>query len=405
MLAGVAACLLFVPLIPLTLDQLTQTEGNWIPSPHWTWLFDFMSQYFNESLVINSLFIVLLIYLLIKMENVSSTAKFALSIFICGYVIGFLISKLYTPVLRDMVMLFMLPFAFLFLFSQIAQINLKVRQVLFGTIFFGAVFHTFFIYRILEPTHFGEFRLIGEDLNKRQSKDFTYLSISTHIAYFNYYLNQPIQESITDWSSSETIFKVKERIAQSEHENFAYQYCSDKHNPMYLSMIRTKFPYLKTSNGNLLWADYWFTKGENNEVKKEIHRIIAQKPIVDSLEFLGGFKYSVKDLLSIPKEKYYLKISSAIEIDALSKLQKSYYLVVTINRNNQMLLNERGDPILYLAYDQSSLNDFKNKHTSFVSFDLPNDLKATDELNVYIWNPNHLKINYKGMQFHKIKRF
>ena len=398
---GVLALVLYIPFIHITLFQLTQTVGNWIPKPTWTWIFTFFKQYFNDSSLLAICFAFLAMYVLWKRRSVpcSRLEYFTAGIFVSSFLIGFLISVFFTPVLRDMVMLFMLPFFFLLLFSRVELLKVAVRRVVFSGILIVSVFHTFLVYRLNDLIHYGEFQAVGkclnEDYRKYGQKNIEQASFCEP-KYLNFYLDHPIDEPLLDWNSSLVLFDLKDRLEATSANYFALNYNTNLNKSMYLELIQRYFPQKIYGVGNRMWGHYLFKREKNEAVQFDF-----KSANCDSNEFFGGIKRVVGQLYSYKNMNQYALVESTVEMKEAGEL----FLVAVVNRKGSLLTYENGDAYLYFAPDQKRLANQASRFKAFLAVDLPDGLKPTDELSIYFWNPSKHPVHYTPIQLQFKNKF
>jgi hypothetical protein len=78
------------------------------------------------------------------------------------------------------------------------------------------------------------------------------------------------------------------------------------------------------------------------------------------------------------------------ECQANSVKDSPIYLVATVEQNEKQVL-KNGQPLFYIAYDQTKL--VSRKGIFYAAFNLPQDAEPEALVHLYIWNPNRLKLN------------
>lgn len=381
LLSGLIACVLIVPHVNITLAQLSKGGLQWLAPPNPLWLVDFSHLFFNNSWVLCFGLFVLFIsgIIVFGFEKRSSYGVLSYLIFFVSIAVGFIISYLYTPVLRELVMLFLLPFFFL---PVCSRVKLPRSNEYLAIAFFMISFaHSFFKNDLLGFGHFGVFKEIAEQIDaaveKYGQQNITFASSYNNINYINHYLKHPLTEEITDWSKENVQDVLYKRIVGSKTKYFCYSVNNHIDPPLYVELIRSRFP-LQTKTfiaGNSKFFLFEKAKadsivGKDNSCKQ------------DTSEFQYEKSWRVSQLKKSTKPFSYYKISS----DGILKSKHPLLLVVALERDGKFL--QTGDfPELYLAVDQSKFVDTMTQVRFFTAFHLPNSAQPTDVIKAYIWNP------------------
>ena len=393
LICGSLSILLFFPHWSVTQHQLNQGGLGWLGAPKWNWLVDFFYQFFNFSWL-NVLLIgggILFLNSYSKSKEITKEEKFSLSIFICVYIIAHIISLLYTPILRELVMLYLLPFLFFFLFRKIDNLGglkLKVIFLLFPLII-GV--QSIFQKGLLEPKNFGVFREIGHKINYWEKKidfnDCTITSNYNNIGYLNYYLNTPLSEPITDWSKPDILYQLLDRAKKSDKKCFIYNWSNNFHIPMFYEVIQKYYPSTIDSETYFGSSFRLYSKNGKRKLIPQEGILPKIKPFKSSEEFFGEIKIEIKNITSKIQPNHYLLLQTEGKITTSSPL----YFVATLERNGEMVKNENG-PLFYQAYDQSKLSE-SGKNTQFIlAFDLPKEALPSDLIKIYFWNPEKKEV-------------
>lgn len=403
LIASGIAVFAFLPHLSITLYQVGRGGLQWLAPPKIDWPIEFIYLFFNNSWILFIVFSLLFIVLILKyrMNGLQSVSIFSFVVFFTSFLVAFLLSHLFTPILRELVMLFLLPFLFLPLFSLI-KVNAKQAVVLIGMVTILTTSDSFLRNKLLEPIHFGVFKEIGEEINnatnKYSSDSITFASNYNNSDYINYYLEEDLTESIINWEDQETYYQLNERVRKSETPYFCYSVNNKFHSPMFLEIIRQKYPVVESSliAGNSLF--YLFGKKGEKGRGRPFHHVKATDTSIVELEFFNNGKLKIGQLpISKNKTAYYL-------ITSKGKLfkQSPLHMVVAIERNGSFLMNGEF-PALYLAYDQSRLVDQKMEEQEFYcAFQLPKEVLPTDDLIFYFWNPEKAKIKASNFELYLI---
>jgi hypothetical protein len=386
--AGILAVLLYLPHLPITLFQVGRGGLGWLAAPTIAWPVNFVHLFFNESWLLSSLictaFLVLIVF---SKRKWSTTSTFALAVFLVAFIGAFTVSHVFTPILREIVMQFILPFLFLPIFYII---DIKSRKVKIALIFSMALIPTadsFLRNELLKPVHYGVFKEIGEAINAADKKygreNITYVSNFNHIDYINYYVEKDLNESIIDWENSETMDEFIDRVSNAKTDYLCYSFSNRFTVPMYFEVIRSSFPEIIQT----VQTRYSFFVLFAKSVKKRKFGvpILSSKsscPKETNDEFSDELFYEVSKLplLKSPWDYYLLRCKTKM-IDTIP-----LFLTLTIERNGEAW--KRGEDLaVYFSYDFSKLSKVGETKDMICAFNLPKDILPTDKLKCYIWNP------------------
>lgn len=396
---GFVAILTFLPHLPITLFQLNQGGLGWLPSPTWYWIGEFFFQFFNYSWGLLSLFLICILFACFRGNKwISSEDKFLFRIVLFTYLVGHLISVFYTPVLRELVMLFTLPFLLILVFSRFQEgISTRFSMVIL-LIPIGIGIHSIGCFKLLQPVNFGVFREIGEVVNEADAsigrENMMFASNFCDVEYINYYYKQDVQESITDWMNSEVVYNLNDRAKKANQSHFVYNWSNNFHMPMYYEVIRQSFPYVQKHIDYFNSAATIFSKNRqdasNGLQKRNLHFLDNKNQNqlkTDSAEFLGDCKWNAYQLKSKLKHGGYLLVQMTGELTK----DAPCFLVVTMERNGKMeMLGEQ--PVLYVAFDQNRFFEKDSENTWYAAFDLPKKIDDESVLHFYIWNQGKQRI-------------
>jgi cation transport ATPase len=88
-----------------------------LAAPNLYWPIDFIHLFFNESWILVSFLSLLFIFtFLVGKKKWNKASTFSISVFVVTFIGAFILSHVFTPILREIVMQFILPFLFLPLF-------------------------------------------------------------------------------------------------------------------------------------------------------------------------------------------------------------------------------------------------------------------------------------------------
>lgn len=394
---GFISALGFLPHWSITAYQLNQGGLGWLAPPKWNWLFDFGFQFFNFSWLLFACFFLLVVFSFLNANFFKSKEEqMVLRVFLLTYLAGHLISIFYTPVLRELVMLFTLPFLLIFLFrgfrsfsGRLFNLALLILPILVG-------FQSIFVSKLWQPANFGVFREIGQSIDEADARlnreNIDFASNFNSVSYLNYYCKTPIQESIVDWKNPNVVYTLADRAKISQKDYFVYNWSNNFHLPMYYEVLRNHFPYIYAHRLYFNSAATIFSKSKTNFQGFQPRKLTArfentfQQSTISNEEFIGGMWIPIEIFQKHMQAEYFL-------VRAKGKFEKNipFHLVVTIERDGKMLM-EHENALLYAAYDQSKLEKPGYKTTFFNAFSIPENVLPTDMVHIYFWNPLKQKV-------------
>lgn len=403
-LAGFLSVIAFLPHLSITLFQTGRGGLGWLPAPTIMWPIDFIHVFFNESWVL--FFILVLIFgaalFFFKIKKLTNKSIFSLSFFISSFVLAFIMSHLFTPILRDQVMLFLLPFFLIPLFSLLLIDSNKWSFVLIGAVTFIPLFDSFFLNQLLEPVHFGIFKEIGDEINEANEKygkeNITFASNFNNVDYINYYVEKDLSEDISNWEDQSSLYTLASRAKNSKTPYFCYSFSNNYHTPMFLELIRQYYPAKVKVMFTKFSSFYLFEKKKNRDLNAPFLTRKISDTSSTTNEFFNEVTIDVSELPKIKNKNSYYLLKTNGQIQDSS----SFYIVIGGERDGKLIMNGKY-PLLYLAYDHSKINKLKTNEEFFVAFDLPEKMVPTDRLKIYCWNPNHNTVKTSDFRFYLIE--
>ena len=399
---GLIAVICFLPHLPITLFQVGRGGLGWLAAPELSWPIDFIYLFFNESWLLFSIltlaFLTSIFYFGFKKWN--GVGFFSMSIFLVSFVGAFVLSHLFTPILREVVMLFLLPFALLPILSSIKFIAKKRHLILIACVTLLPLADSLLRNQLLAPVHYGIFKEIGEQINNADAKlgrsNISYASNYNNVDYINFYLDKPLKESIKDWEHQESLFELRNRAATAKTPYFCYSFSNKFHTPMFLEVIRKYYPGYENSMVTKYSSFYLFSNLKKRKEKLPFYIGKVKNSNFTTDEFFNDMKIGVNQLAKLPTKDTYYLIRSKGQIEDLIP----FYIVVLLERNGEMLKKEDGTPAFYVAYDQGKLNEIGTEQTFYQAFSLPEMALPTDKLSIYCWNPSKGKVRVSDLEFY-----
>ncbi len=404
--AGVLAVLLFIPHLPITFFQVGRGGLGWLAAPKLSWPLDFIHLFFNDSWgLVLSLSCMFLILLIASKRRWNSASTFSILVFVLTFCGAFVLSHVFTPILREIVMQFLLPFLFLPLFYFLEIQSRKLKVVVLATMVIIPTSDSFLRNQLLEPVHFGVFKEIGEAINDANQdfgkENITFASNFNNIDYINYYVEDDLTETIIDWDQPGALDSLFSRTKNAKTKYFAYSFSNSFNVPMFFEVIRMYFPTVVRTVQTKYSIFVLFEKSNKERLfGKAVIKPQSKKMIETKDEFSFENRMSVSDLPEPSnKWKYYILHCNAAFIDTVP-----LYLTLTVDRNGEAW--KKGEDLaVYYSYEFPKFSNNDSLQQMICPFNLPDDVLPSDELKFYIWNPN--KGKYKasaiGVYFEELK--
>lgn len=387
--AGVLAVVMFLPHLPITLFQVGRGGLGWLAVPKLTWPIDFVHLFFNESWVLTVFIGVLfIIALLIAKRQWNRSSSFSLSVFLVAFIGAFILSHTFTPILREIVMQFLLPFLFLPLCYAIELKSKKIKVILIVSLVIVPMADSFLRNKLLEPVHFGVFKEIGDAINDANDhygkENITFASNFNNVDYINYYVDKDLTESIIDWDQPAAMDALLSRAKNSKTPYFAYSFSNSFNVPMFYEAIRLHYPKVIKTVQTKYSIFVLFGKSEKErEFGSAIKKGKSLKLKQTNAEFAFEDHFNVQDLpAQESKWDYYLLRCKTDANDSIP-----LYLTLTVDRNGEAW--KKGEDLaVYYSYEFSKFVSSGKENYMICAFTLPEDILPTDQLKYYIWNPS-----------------
>lgn len=404
--AGVLAVLLFIPHLPITLFQVGRGGLGWLAAPKLSWPLDFIHLFFNDSWGLAlSLSCMFLITLVASKRRWNSASTFSILVFVLTFCGAFVVSHVFTPILREIVMQFLLPFLFLPLFYFLEIESRKLKAVVLATLVIIPTCDSFLRNQLLEPVHFGVFKEIGKAINDANQdfgkENITFASNFNNIDYINYYVDDDLTETIIDWDQPAALDSLFSRAKNAKTKYFAYSFSNSFNVPMFFEVIRMYFPTVVRTVQTKYSIFVLFEKSnKERSFGKAVLKPQSKKMIETKDEFCFENRTSVSDLPEPSnKWKYYILHCNVALIDTVP-----LYLTLTVDRNGEAW--KKGENLaVYYSYEFPKFSNSDSLQQMICPFILPDDVLPSDELKFYIWNPSKgkFKASAIGVFFEELK--
>ncbi len=408
-LGGIGILILYLPHLNIFISQLSMSGLDWLGKPSLFFLFDFFNYLFHFSfplILIVLFFAIFPIFLnwpfdsLAKQELRQSkiqNSKLKKSIlmlfwFLLPYLTGHFYSVYKSPVLQYSLLIFGIPFFFIFLFSLW---NDKIKPIFlfsFLSIFIIISTYTLIFNRkhqdLMLHQQFSDFTIHTQNILKNDPKTPIFWNSSpNYLAYYLKKYNANFQYDTLRGNSSEL---WKSKIDSKSNSN---QIILGNPEPDQLAYALTKFPNIKQYEKSFTYDFYLLDK--QSEIKNPSQKPIFEQVKKDSLKILpeNEFVELYNSSEKIFKSRYNLFNS---QIDFKLKDNSKECLIVCVFEKNEIIKYNK----------QIKLNDFIKNVNSWntVSFGIRmTEIEYWNEfknMKIFIWNvgKNEIEIENFKMQ-------
>ncbi len=408
---GLALALFAFLHFSITREQLSQGGLGWLDTPNFWWFFEFNKLTFQNSTFMLLLALGLIYFVKKGATQPSSSQGISIVFMIVISTVAYLISVLFTPILRELVFQFILPFALFGIIGPVfieksKGINYTLRQLMPLIILVIFSIHSIFFYKLFEPVHYGVFRELAENQKELETKwgksSFTFAQNTNNFAYLNYYLqDSTASETITDWSSPDAVYLLNDRIRKAKTPYFLYNWTNNHHDPMFLECIRRSFPRLESKHEYFNSAFYCYSrKLMDNSFSTRLLMQIDEGSFIDSGDvFFGNGEIKVEDLKKLLQNDKYL----ILECEASVQKATQFYLVAHAVDSKGETIMKGENALFYSAYNQQKLNPNSGMKELFSAFKLPKGLKNDDIIKFYCWNPEKGIILFNNFKLYALE--
>lgn len=391
---GALAVLLFIPHLGISLQQFSyKGVGEWLAKPNASFLLHHLLIIFNGSL--------LYLVIILVITSINNTGRKAISIknkervllllwFLIPIIVGYLYSIYRNPVLQDRVLIFSMPFLFMFLFSWVSSKSIAMQLLQYILLFFTlviALWHSNY-YKESHFINFKEIALRSNNTHNHYAKK-SLLSIEqcNTIKYLQFYLrDSSYQFDLNEVSNDTQLMQLHTLLDTSTKTNMEYIVLKPQ-NKIALMMLHAQFPkqlisYSKGEN----CAYYLFSKSKQQiSLQKDSNSIYFYKLRSDSVDISGLEYYNIIDYKALSNGFYtvYLKYNFNG-----SKERFSSSLVVSILRNNKTIY-WYSIPLKYFYHRQQWSPFYYQEEI---------ELQTGDHLKAYLWNSNKGTLKLKKVQ-------
>ena len=410
-LLNACAVLLFLPHISVSLHQMSMGGLNWLSAPTYMFFAQYFFLIFHFSYVLLFFIIAIVIIglvLFIKQKKFDSNWRYrilSLTMFLFPILFGFYYSVLVKPILQFSVLIFSLPFFFLFIFSFWPNIKPKMVFVItfvlvamnVYTLVFNRRYYTFFYNQAYDAIAKNQIALMDS-----LKKPVTLLINGYEPFFLNYYsvkYHHPIPCDLYTYDDFNNVSWEK-YISVLKTDYIAMAHVGVTHLE-FIDIAQKYFPYFVKKSCGFAYEWYVFTRIPNTlsffKMQKELNLAQCQDSIAIAKD---GFLFKKGDewgpMLETSFAELNLRKHDLLHIQArLDAIKSEGILVCEIRDNKDSLMVWKGSSTQHFAK--------KNQHADvFLTLRLT-DLSRFENhfrIRTYYWNKskesvllNNLKIS------------
>lgn len=412
--AGIVSAVLFLPHVLITLNHLKiGGVGLWLGKPGPLFLFHHIFYLFNESYLMLTVILILVIWAVWRFCKTSGPARFriiAVLWFLLPMLTGFVYSRLVNPVLQHSVLVFSFPFLLFFLFSFMEPVMNRRMLAAMVVLFLIAIFSLVIEKKYYNTQHFGEFRGIAAKVaewDRQLGRENITRAINVNNPwYIHYYLER--YHSDAAFAQYENrggmdLLDLKHVAEQSRTPFFLYAWTKPAPSETE-DIVRVFYPYIheKIDYGGLS-AIGLYGKEKPNGITEEPQPICT---ILNGFESPGRWnlipekmdtsrvfegRYSCRIDASTEYgpafDTLFNKISSqpvrSIKVSVWAHVSPGFYktpLVISVD-------DTRGRNYIWGAMNMEYFLDENIWGKVVFNYDLPRLRSMNDRLKIYVWNP------------------
>lgn len=416
--AAIIAFIIFIPHIKISLHHFSlEGVGQWLAAPNNNWIIDHLFYCLNESRAIVLLVISIILMSFILKPNKLTNNKFrviSLAWFLIPFLTGFIYSRQVNPVLQNSVLIFSMPFLFIFVFSFL-NIELKrFNKIMFIHILLIGAYTTVIKKDFYSKEHFLNFKEAANKITDWSDwygkENITWTININNPFYINYYLekeNLDIDFKLTSTLNENEIYNMKEVLKTANTPCFAFINLRPGQE-IITDMIRATYPHLiwKTDKRTGI---YLFSKERTHFNSMDGNRIkFVEKCIENYLEWdivqfskndtllpdsvfcynMKGIEFGPTYTDTINKNENF-PVRSEIFVKNLSGQNTDAHLVISIEDKN-------GKNIFWKSAKIDYFDDQKTWARVVFTHPLPEADSDGNIVKIYIWNPEKREILIDG---------
>lgn len=411
-LMGIVALICFLPHWTITAFQLSRGGLQWLPYPDKEWFFEFVFLFLNQSELILCIAVLLpvLAYFGNKYKSIHiRQVNFSVLAFFSVLVMGYLVSYLYTPVLREKGLLFVLPLGLLAYGNAFSRFKEHHRFFILSALFICFTVNSIWFGKLYKPVHYGalkEIAKITNDLNEKYGEDnILHFGNFVNPAYFDYYYDQQTPNEVkfartslwSDTSFNAVTFDVHQKTVASNKPYTMLIYSNMTMHPLIYEIIQFKYPFLEESHlffnsGILLFSNKKTKRVYRDSISPSTHSNLYQewKETYSDQTYLGELKISVGKLreLQSSSSQYFLILGWG------EKQQNAEYRTTVVAERNGLPIEVNAKNFaLYQHFDMQQVQKEGGEVNYFLPFKLTDNLKNDDIVKVFIQNNDNKRVS------------
>ncbi len=403
--AGLFGLLLFTPHITIFLKQFKNTQGGlgWLDAPTPDVFSDFLSYAFNETWIIATLLGMFLVIRIIAFrdQKFSSLGIVGLLLFASSFMAAYTYSIYQTPLLQFSI----LSFAFSGLLLCIGDLTYfpgVKTHVLQIVVLMSLLTLTTVItndYRI--ESRFGTFKHIAEHLTEWEQKypETKHIVAINSDRYLQHYLDKVdpdieftnLKMKYTEEGEQE-LSQLAEILDQNSLRSVTYSTSSMNTRFEAKELVRAYFPFTVDENKSFNSSTALFIKGNDNGTYLGRMSIPQFGSSTDQYMMHTNFKWNELRVTKDP-EKCLLAVSGLSEVSD----RDNVVLVIEIKREGKPLEID-GEPFWTGRNIQTYISESGTWFPCVSVIELPEELIGSDEISVYIYNPNQLEVGFRSYE-------
>lgn len=397
LISAFLSCLLFLPHLPVTMVQLQKGGLGWLAPPGWSWGTEVAFILFNRSWVLTILMLFLIFFPVFRWKKINDKIHFSLPMIVAfaSILLGVALSYTVTPIMRELVLLFVLPFV---LIPAIASWPIELSTSWSKAIFIGGMvligWHSILVNGVFRPIHFGVFRELGDELNSFDKlcgrRNIACAMNLNDEAYLNYYLKHKRKSLVTDWYAQNVREELNQKAKNSSSKYFCYVFNSAYDQPVFREIISRYYPIKISERVFPGSAIYLFAKGTRRKWSRPI-KMVSNKWKSSNREFDFNTAVKVSELHPLKSFDYYTFVFKLERGEEDTRIIS----VVTLTRNGKPVIRN-GVPLFYESIEQNFTAADSSESNCTMPFFLPENALPDDELLFYLWNPD--KGTYKATE-------
>jgi hypothetical protein len=391
LLAGAGAVLLFMPHLPVTLEQVSRGGlSSWLPPPDNTWFTEHLLHLFNGSVWITTLCLVPLGLWVTQLRNPGLRPKWFLLIwYFVPMLFAFAYSRWVNPILQHSILLFAFPFLLMFVFSGFRSLKSWPVKIAAGVFPMLLTAHLISGTGYYQKVPYADMKKTGEWICQasEQNPSFAWAADLNNPWYLHhYYLNTPCTpDSALFYLFDDQMLlpRLHAILDTLSADVFAYAWLRPA-DPMVVSVIRNHYPYLLDWRPDHPYSEYFLFGKTPEATSRKINT-------PDTLE-LSSKPLTIYPLSTEPMDEYTLLFEGVLP----SGLSPGRETLIHITLHTDTTLLPEGMVLVITTASPKGISKswnginlkeaYNGRNQCFYTIALPGNLHAGDVLSVYLWN-------------------